>query len=144
MWPVIWGANWLRVLIGVMKIWDPMAIQSHLVLMILGQTFNRVGKNQYLIDRHGCDPMPIFGHVSSTLVKLYWTPPVFKMLGISEKWTKLFNSFSFVVDEPEFESSILSCSNFKFKVRIDLWFKERAFWISRRPRDIKLLLPKAY
>ena len=48
-----------------------MAIQCRLVLMILGQAFNRIGKNQYLIDRHGCDPMPIFGHVSSTLVILY-------------------------------------------------------------------------
>ena len=96
-----------------------MVIQFHLVLMILGQAFNRIGENQYLIDRHGCEAMPIFGRVSSTLVKLYWTPPVSKMLGISEKRTKLFNSFSFLVDQPEFESSISSCSNVKFKVRID-------------------------
>ena len=68
-----------------------MVIQFHLVLMILGLAFNRIGKNQYLIDRHGCHPMPIFGHFSSTLVKLYWTFPVSRMLGISEKGTKLFN-----------------------------------------------------
>ena len=86
-----------------------MAIQFRLVLMILGQAFNRIGKNQYLFDRHGCEPMPIFGHVSSMLVKLYWTPPISKMLGISEKGTKLFNSFSFLVDQPEFGSSFLSC-----------------------------------
>ena len=86
-----------------------MAIQFRLVLMILGQAFNRIGKNQYLIDRYGCEPMPIFGHVSSTLVKLYWMPPISKMLGISKKGTKLFNSFSFLVDQPEFGSSFLSC-----------------------------------
>ena len=96
-----------------------MAIQFHLVVMILGQAFNRIGKNQYLIDRYGYEPMPIFGRVSSTLVKLYWTSPVSRMLGINKKRTKSFNSFSFLVGQPEFESSISSCCNVKFKVRID-------------------------
>ena len=66
-------------------------IQFHLVLMILGHAFNRIGKNQYLIDRHVRHPMQIFGHVSSTLIKLHWMPPVSRMLGISDKGTKLFN-----------------------------------------------------
>ena len=73
-----------------------MVIQFHLVLMILGQAFNRIGENQYLIDRHGCEPMPIFGHVSSTLVKLYWMSPVSRMLGISEKKNKIIQFIQFL------------------------------------------------
>ena len=73
-----------------------MVIQFHLVLMILGQAFNRIGENQYLIDQHGCEPMPIFGRVSSTLVKLYWMPPVSRMLGISEKKNKIIQFIQFL------------------------------------------------
>ena len=65
LWRVIWAARyfWWPLLIGPIKNWDPLPIPFHLVPIILGPTFNGIRKNRCLIDRHRCDPMPIFGRV---------------------------------------------------------------------------------
>ena len=57
LWRVTWAASyfWWPLLIG--------PIPFHSVPIISGPTFNGIGKNQYPIDWHRCDPMLIFGHV---------------------------------------------------------------------------------
>ena len=65
LWWVTWPASyfWWPLLIGPMKNWDPLPIPFHSVPIISGLTFNGIGKNRCPIDRHQCDPMPIFGWV---------------------------------------------------------------------------------
>ena len=65
LWRVIWAARyfWWPLLIGPIKTWDPLPIPFHSVPIKSGPTFNGIGKNRCPIDRHRCDPMPIFGRV---------------------------------------------------------------------------------
>ena len=67
LWWVTWAASffWWPLLIGLIKNnnWDPLPIPFHSVPIISGPTINGIGKNGCPIERHRCDPMPIFGRV---------------------------------------------------------------------------------